>query len=86
MPATVREFEAGLPDSAVLMYIENDLSIAQVNGVLFDHSPWVSWYLSSAKEKGGIDALFCFVVCGGFSLSKKLYLTINCMLGLPLDR
>ena len=67
LPATVREFEAGLPDSAVLMYIENDLSIAQVNGVLFDHSPWVSWYLSSAKEKGGIDALFCFVVCGGFS-------------------
>jgi len=33
VPAMVREFEAGLPDSAVLTLIENDLSITQVNGV-----------------------------------------------------
>jgi hypothetical protein len=33
MPAMVRELKAGLPDSAVFAFIENDLSIAQVNAI-----------------------------------------------------
>jgi hypothetical protein len=33
MPAMVRELKAGLLYSAVLAFIENDLSIAQVNGI-----------------------------------------------------
>ena len=33
MPAMVRELKAGLPDSAVFAFIENNFSITQVNGV-----------------------------------------------------